>query len=303
MISIETTSQKIRRTIDLLSACERRLIKIAPPPMRFFLGTHQVHWLRDERFVDIPLFISRRRLAEYRSLPRSVTDFALDSGGFTELQMYGKWQSSPDEYADEVRRYIGFYGRKLLWVAPQDWMCEPIVLSGGMARRSICFAGTGLSVEEHQIRTVRNFIELRARLGSKVIPVLQGWKLTDYWRCCDMYKSHGVKLEDEPTVGVGTVCRRQSTNAATQIMQTLAVDGLRLHGFGFKKGGIKNCLSFLASADSTAWSDTARQNPILLLGHDRPGDGRPRGHKNCANCAEWALMWRKQLLTEVRDAA
>jgi hypothetical protein len=118
-----------------------------------------------------------------------------------------------------------------------------------------------------------------------------------------MYQDAGVDLHDEQTVGVGTVCRRQSTNDATQIMQTLASDGLRLHGFGFKKGGIKNCHHLLASADSTAWSDTARRNPVLLEGHGSPGFKRPRGHKNCANCAEWSLIWRDQLLGEMEKVA
>lgn len=267
--------------------------------MKFFLGTHQPHWLRDDRFASVPLFISRRRLADYKTLPPAAGSFALDSGGFTELQMHGKWQLTAEQYAEEVSRYIAFYGRRLLWVAPQDWMCEPIVLAGGKASRGVVFAGTGLSVIEHQRRTVKNFVALRKLLGERVIPVLQGWKLTDYWRCQEMYAKAGVRLKDEETVGVGTVCRRQSTAEATTIMTTLASDGLNLHGFGFKKGGVKNCHAILKSADSTAWSDTARQNPICLPGHDKPGQSRRTGHINCANCAEWALMWRDQLLEEI----
>jgi hypothetical protein len=106
-------------------------------------------------------------------------------------------------------------------------------------------------------------------------------------------------------VGVGTVCRRQSTIEATQIMSTLAVDGLHLHGFGFKKLGLANCHRFMRSADSTAWSDTARQNPVLLPGHDKPGFRRPKGHKNCANCVDYSLMWRRELLDslEKKNAA
>jgi len=188
-----------------------------------------------------------------------------------------------------------------LWAAPQDWMCEPIVLAGGRAARGVVFAGTGKSVLTHQRNTVANFMRLRKLLGDRVIPVLQGWKLTDYWRCQELYEKAGVRLRDEATVGVGTVCRRQSTAEATTIMTTLASDGLRLHGFGFKKAGVRNCMSVLHSADSTAWSDTARQNPVLLPGHDTPGDRRRTGHKNCANCPDWALQWRRELLQEVKE--
>ncbi len=268
---------------------------------KFFLGTHQPHWLGDERFVDVPLFVSRRRLASHKTLPEAVTTLAIDSGGFTELQMYGRWTLAAPEYADHVGRYRRAFGKKLRWVAPQDWMCEPLVRTGGVAARGVVFAGTGLTVLEHQQRTVENFLELRGLLGELVIPVLQGWSLADYWRCQELYKAAGVDLASCETVGVGTVCRRQSTNEATQIMSTLAVDGLRLHGFGFKKSGLKNCHTLMVSADSTAWSDTARQNPVCLPGHNMPGPRRPKGHKNCANCAEWALQWRTDLLTQMEQ--
>jgi hypothetical protein len=271
--------------------------------MQFYLGTHQPQWLRDERFADVPLFISRRTLGRRRSLPDAATSFALDSGGFTELQMHGRWTMSAEQYAEDVQRYVRHYGKRLLWIAPQDWMCEPIVLAGGRAARGIQFKGTGLTVEEHQRRTVINFVQLRALLGDRVIPVLQGWKLADYWRCEDLYKRAGVDLTQYAVVGVGTICRRQGTNEATQIMSTLAASGLRLHGFGFKKLGLAKCSSFMASADSTAWSDTARQNQMYLPGHNKPGPGRPKGHINCANCAEWALMWRDELLEDLKDAA
>lgn len=272
--------------------------------MRFFLGTHHAHWLRDERFDGVPLFISRRQLAGYAKLPGAATDFALDSGGFTELQMHGRWSMTVYEYAEEVQRYVRHYGRRLQWVAPQDWMCEKIVLAGGKGAGGIVFKGTGLTVEEHQRRTVINFVQLRSLLRELVVPVLQGWTTMDYWRCQSLYADAGVDLAQHPIVGVGTVCRRQSTNEATQIMQTLAVDGLRLHGFGFKKAGLANCHTFMASADSTAWSYGARKR-ILLPGHDKPGPGRPRGHINCANCAEYALQWRRELLDEIgqKDAA
>ena len=55
--------------------------------MKFYLGTHHPNWIGDERFVGVPMFVSRRGLSKYRVLPIAVTDFALDSGGFTELQV------------------------------------------------------------------------------------------------------------------------------------------------------------------------------------------------------------------------
>lgn len=267
--------------------------------MRFFLGTHRPYWLKDPRFENVPLFLSRRQLDRY-SPPYAITDFALDSGGFTELQMHGRWTLSAEEYAASVLRYAKLYGKRMQWAAPQDWMCEPIVLAGGPAARGIVFAGTKLTVEEHQKKTVANFVHLRRLLGGLVIPVLQGWQVSDYLRCCEMYADAGVRLSDEATVGVGSVCRRQSSEEAASIIKTLAAESLRLHGFGFKKGGLKNCLNELVSADSTSWSEGARRRGGLP-GHDRPGPGRPKGHKNCANCAEWALAWRADLIKSLEE--
>ncbi len=268
--------------------------------MKFFIGSHQPQWLADDRFVDVPLFVSRRTLAQRKTLPRAVTSWALDSGGFTELQMHGRWTITPRDYADEVRRFRDEVGG-LAWAAPQDWMCEPIVLAGGDAARGIRFAGTGLTVEEHQRRTVENFLELRSIAPDlPFVPVLQGWSMYDYWRCEDLYAAAGVDLRSEPTVGVGTVCRRQGTHEATRIMKSLAAGGLRLHGFGFKVLGLRASAGDLASADSLAWSETARRAPPLP-GHDKPGPGRRTGHINCANCAEYALRWRASLLAELRQ--
>lgn len=261
----------------------------------FYLGTHQPQWLADERCRGVPLFVSRRTLAKRKSLPRAVTPWALDSGGFTELQMHGRWTLSPAEYAAEVRRYRDEIGM-LDWAAPQDWMCEPIVLAGGEAARGIRFAGTGLSVEEHQRRTIENLLELRSIAPDlPFIPVLQGWSVYDYWRHHEAYSAAGVDLSKEPRVGVGTVCRRQGTSTATLIMQSLAHGGLRLHGFGFKVLGLRASERHMESADSLAWSETARRAPPLP-GHDKPGAGRPRGHINCANCLDYALLWRAELL-------
>lgn len=264
--------------------------------MMFFLGTHQPQHLADPRCVDVPLFVSRRTLSKRKKLPRSVTTWALDSGGFTELQKYGRWTISAKQYVDEVRHFQNEIGG-LLWAAPQDWMCEQIVISGGSASRGLVFAGTDLSVEEHQRRTVDNFLELRALAPDlPFIPVLQGQSVIDYWRCEDLYERAGVDLRAEPVVGVGSVCRRQGTNDATLIMRSFAT--LKLHAFGVKTLGLRTYGGLIESADSMAWSDTARRADPLP-DHDLPGPGRPKGHINCANCLEYALRWRSRLLDEI----
>lgn len=239
--------------------------------LTFFLGTHMPHWLES---VDVPLFVSHRRLSGRRRLPVARTSWALDSGGFTELSMFGRWTVDPAEYVTAVRRYRDEIGR-LAWAAPMDWMCEPAVR-----------AKTGLTVAEHLDRTVANFLRLRdAAPDLPFVPVLQGWELSDYERCADRYAAAGVDLAAERTVGLGSVCRRQATPQIAAIVATLADRGLRLHGFGVKTLGLAAYGPDLASADSLAWSSRGRREP-----------GCAPGHRSEANCLAFALAWRRRAL-------
>jgi hypothetical protein len=247
--------------------------------LTFFLGAHHPHWLEA---AGVPLFVSRRALARCKRLPRAVATWALDSGGFTELSMHGRWTLSARDYAAEVRRYRDEIG-ELVWAAPNDWMCEPDMLKR-----------TGLSVEEHQRLTIENYIELSALAPDLPwVPVLQGWEMGDYFEHVEAYARAGVDLVARPLVGVGTVCRRQNTARISSLLHCLRHDGLRLHGFGFKRQGLRLAAEDLVSADSMAWSFTARRNPGI------PG----HTHKSCANCMEYALEWRAETLESLGRAA
>lgn len=183
------------------------------------------------------------------------------------------------DYAQEVRVYQREIGN-LDWVAPMDWMCEPWIVQNTSWK----------SLHVHQALTVLNFRKLREDEGLHlVIPVLQGWKKDDYLRCVDLYDRAGVDLGSEPLVGVGSVCRRQGTGDARDIFAALHGLGLRLHGFGVKIAGLKQYGQALVSSDSMAWSYRARRSDPL------PG----HTHKNCANCLEYALKWRKERVMEV----
>jgi hypothetical protein len=260
---------------------------------RFWLGTHQPGWLAR---AGVPLFVSDVRLRVYRSLPVAAAPWALDSGGFTELQRFGRWTTGPAGYADRVRRYRDQVGQ-LTWAAPQDWMCEPIVIAGGRAGR-LTFAGTHLSVAEHQRRTVASYLDLRHLAPDlPFIPVLQGYTCQQYQQCADLYAAAGVDLAAEPLVGLGSVCRRQGTAEAHQIITALHERGItRLHGFGVKILGLARYGHLLASADSLAWSEDARRRKRPMPGcpaHRPWCPPRCRAHhKNCANCLRYALAWR-----------
>jgi hypothetical protein len=104
-----------------------------------------------------------------------------------------------------------------------------------------------------------------------------------------MYRNAGVVLEMAPVVGIGSVCRRQGMAWAETAINRLNLVGLDLHGFGMKTLGLPKYGHMLASSDSMAWSLAARREPKI------PG----HSHKNCANCLEFALRWRLQLLKEL----
>lgn len=266
--------------------------------LRFYLGTHRPTWLWN--LHDVPLFISHRVLKERRSkFPRATTPWALDSGGFTELKLYGEWRTTPTEYVAAVRRYDNELG-SLEWASPQDWMCEPWVISGGW-HDGQHYVGTGLSVAEHQRRTIDNYLELTALAPDLgFIPVLQGWKLTDYLHHADAYAEAGINLAAQPVVGIGSVCRRQASLEIAAIFDALITRGLHMHGFGVKSDGLGLYADNLISADSLAWSFGARKETrydengyASSLAYGTP---RPCGKTTCSNCLHYALQWRADVL-------
>jgi hypothetical protein len=243
-----------------------------------WLGSHQPGWLGR---LDVPLLGSHRTLGARRRLPRTIGWWALDSGGFTELSLHGRWRTTPGEYAGAVARYQAEVGR-LAWAAPQDWTCEPAML-----------ARTGLGVEAHQALTVDNYCARRQLApGLPFVPVLQGWTLGDYLRCVDRYAAACVELARVGLVGLGSACRRQHTRQIATVAGELARTGLCLHGFGVKLRGLGGYAEALASVDSLAWSYAARRQPPL------PGCS---DHRNCANCPRYALAWRARVLEAPRQ--
>ncbi len=244
--------------------------------MLFYLGTHHPHWLAK---AGVPLFVSHGTLRRYVSLPRAICRWALDSRGFSELSQHGRWTIKPADYVAAVRRYRDEIGM-LDWAAIQDWMCEPVIREK-----------TGLSVEEHQRRTVDNWMELRT-LAPEIpwLPVLQGWTPGDYLEC--VYKYDCTKTPWRwGVVGLGSVCRRQSLTWIHGLIRWLHSTELQIHAFGFKTTGLETSATYLHSSDSTAWSMNARRNP-----RDAATAACRAKHANCANCLDYALAWRANLL-------
>lgn len=242
----------------------------------FYLGAPEPSWLAS---AGVPLFVSHGRLARLKTLPVARAGWGLDSRGFTEISTHGRWTISAADYARAADRYRREIGR-LEIASIQDWMCEPFI-----TRK------TGLSVAEHQRRTVASWLELRD-LAPEVpwMPVLQGWCPGDYDDHAAMYDRACASWRTG-RVGLGSVCRRQGTVRIGTLIAMLAAEGLRLHGFGVKLEGLGGgTAARLESADSMAWSTAARHGRLKADGCT---------HARCTNCLPAALEWREDVVRRI----
>lgn len=241
---------------------------------RFYLGTNKLNWLYKLENRH-PLFVSIRTLNRIKNPRTAVIDWCCDSGGFTELTMFGKWVTTPEQYIEDLHR-ANAMGR-LVWASPQDWMCEPHMIDR-----------TGKSIEEHQHLTCQNFIELQElNPPCRIIPALQGWNPDNYRQHLLMYESYGVDLRNYETVGLGSFCRRANVSGVRELVIDLYQHGLKMHGFGLKRDGLSLFGDYLQSSDSMAWSLAGRiagRKGINLCGGSHNAKG-------CGDCFTWASMW------------
>lgn len=213
----------------------------------FYTGTHVLQHAPylERAFINVRVLRSKNRRSDIRA-----NCWIMDSGAFRELEMYGKFCISVEQYASEIKRWSQFRGFEL--AVTQDYMCEPFMV-----------ARTGLTVAEHQRLTIQRYDALAKLVGADVLlPVLQGYAPVDYVRHLAAY---GDRLTPCMRVGVGSVCKRNSNpQSILDVLEAINIvrPDLRLHGFGLKKTALENALvcNLLYSADSMAWSLAARRN-------------------------------------------
>ncbi|GIF74151.1 deazapurine DNA modification protein DpdA family protein [Asanoa siamensis] len=284
--------------------------------MTFYLGVGHPHHLRHS---PVPLFISATTLARYVSryeqqgddwpVQTFGTPWAGDSGAYAALMLNTRgrrdhpWYLWPADYGAMWVRFaeaVGHSSRDLMpdFVGVQDWPCEPAVLKR-----------TGKTVREHQELTVESYLYLAEEFPMiDWLPTLQGWWPWEYVEHVEMYQRAGVDLTGR-RVGVGSICRRGSQKGVARVLGTLTELGLGLdmHGFGISQNALRIAGHLLNSADSQAWSKTARDEHLMLPGCNhlsRPdavtGVRRPT---DCRNCFAYALHWREEALDAVRACA
>lgn len=281
------------------------------PPI-FYLGTHHPAWLWGGEMDGFRLFVSHSRLKGRKSrFPEAtVPGWAQDSMGFTILQKYGQWTVTPREYVEATARYDTEIGR-LEWAAGQDHMCEPAVIYGGTFGGQR-FAGTRQHIDPdsklsypelvriHQRLTVQNMRDLLALWPQysdrefPYAPTLQG-RVGDpasYLEHAAMYEAAGIHLAGCPVVGVGSVCRLQSTSAIGRLARGLAGLNLPLHWFGLKVTGLPYVWPNAASHDSQAWGAAARREERMAgCTHVRVRGKYIGQPSTCANCPRKARAW------------
>jgi hypothetical protein len=147
----------------------------------FYLGTHE----------PSAQVVGRNRAAMREPPPNaeatdsdSCAPWILDSGGFSELSEYGEWRTSEDDLRCERSNDGARSGT-----------------SRGSRRKTGCASRTSWSTRYRagthrqrrgaSARTVASFVSLRERVGSLVIPVLQGYAPREYDRCVSLYQDAG----------------------------------------------------------------------------------------------------------------
>ncbi len=278
-----------------------------------YLGIHRPGWLARPDFANVRVFVSRnvfyRDGAPAKTFPRRPQGlYAVDSGGFTELQRHGRWIYSQQEYVAFLRRLWRETG-PFEFAAPRDRMCEPMVIHGGTFK-GVRFAGTRQFIDPehkldddalvliHQRDTVDDLVQLRTLAPElPIAPVLQGWTIPQYVRCYHMYRAADIDLAAEPIVAVGSVCRRQGTEYAAELIATLHELGLHnLHGFGFQIEGLARCWDLFSTADTMSWSFDGRYaGPCQHPEHWRDPNRQPLTE---GNCPTYALRWRQQHIAD-----
>jgi len=211
--------------------------------MKFYVGMHMPSKADkvDNAFVSVNVL--RKRKSGF-----PVQNWIMDSGAFTTIAKHGCYPEPVSVYAEQIRRWKG--NGNLVAAVSQDYMCEDHMLTK-----------TGMNVRQHQALTIERYDQLIAEdTGVYIMPVLQGYTPTSY---VDHVRMYGQRLAYGAYVGVGSVCKRNSSpSSIVQVLKAIKAErpDLRLHGFGIKTTALswEEVRDNLESADSMAWSFAAR---------------------------------------------
>jgi hypothetical protein len=202
---------------------------------------------------------SRRRVKEWQGWNLAqmrhaggLREIHLDSAGFHAQAAWGGYPWTPEAYVHGL--CAAFPWTRF---SSMDLCVEEEV------------AGDRIEVRERVAKTValnRTCHRLSCDLGieDRLMPVIQGSLPEDYLRCYDSLSS---TIGDERIIGVGSMCRRQTTGedgivAVVEALHRELPPGVRLHLFGLKSDAAEAVADLdgrIASIDSQAYGVTARK--------------------------------------------
>lgn len=215
----------------------------------FYLGTDRLAHVNRLDYCMVSVNTLERRKKDI-----DPNYWILDSGAFTRINRDSK-HMPVEEYANQINRWVKC--GTLEAAVCQDWMCEPFILQK-----------TGLTVEEHQRRTIQGYDALLPLTEVYVMPVLQGYKPEEYMTHLEMYDD---RLKYRAWVGVGSVCKRnRNPFKVVEVIDSILArrPDLLLHLFGIKITtlALASVRDRIYSADSMAWSFNGRyeklRNPL-----------------------------------------
>lgn len=205
----------------------------------------------------------------------------LDCGGFTMLNKFGDYPFSIVNLANLIIR------TKPHFYAPNDYPCEPEIT------RSL-----GLMTNTQRIEaTVRNTIEMAEyenQLPGQMVPVIQGYTLSEYLYCLQLHAEAGT-IRDY--MAVGSMCRRISNDELSNLIPGIyraaqKVGCAKLHFFGLKLSKhVQVYNEFIWSRDSAV----SLMNNDSTLQQKWRGRRFPRGQKE----KKEAFMYFLQRLEEL----
>lgn len=208
-------------------------------------------------------------------------DFALDSAGFTAMKM---WQSRGTQsgmagiFPWGFEQYVDFASESgARWFSQPDLCCEPeIAINQDEIDYRLNATATLLEgvlrvvyARQNEMAKSTNSITV-ANSYKPPVPVLQGWKVSDYLRSLEMmlkvWERWQPWIAPPSLIGIGSVCRRDLNDPEHGLYAILSAlerefpQGAKAHLFGVK--GI--CVSkvkmmpWVHSYDSMAFDFSAR---------------------------------------------
>jgi len=174
------------------------------------------------------------------TVPECDTLF-VDSGGF---QATDRWDMS---YPYEPKRLFDWAESiDADYVAAPDFACEPELHPSSVEHR------IERTIEEHAFAFDQYH---EGDYSFTLIPVLQGYYEDQYKWCIERYKQEGF-IRDY--MAVGTVCKRDSTDAIHNVMTTIdcGLPDVDFHMFGMTLNAWKDrrMMGRFRSADTAAWN-------------------------------------------------